>query len=381
MERDNFLMSKVLETAEKLGWVVTENGYNIMFSQFSPAGQDFNIEVEKKDGDVEGFIENIYEYWENYDVSEETALWIDMDGHGKNGAPYEIEDIVEDMKECESMIEKLYQGLRKTYDELTEMYPGIEEYEEILECKDAEELLRNLPMDVIGNINTWLQISHDNEWSDDYEDDIPEEGTIHKKAYDLSEKWVSGQMQTSNFINQIQELYDCQGYKGKEAENKKTFKIPVVYQSWGLVEVEAKSLKEAVKYAEDNLAELPLPDEPAYVEDSYEIDYEGIEIHNSQNIDVRKEKLDEMIHHINEQRNNENKDNHMISKQDILDLIQRQMNHSDDIIRNNEWEDVEFSSDSRDFEEGYQQALRDIKSFLGLDKAKNKEEEKIAGER
>ena len=69
--------------------------------------------------------------------------------------------------------------------------------------------------------------------------------------------------------------------KEHNSNELETFKIPVVYQSWGLVEVEAKSLQEAVKYAEDNLIELPLPDDPQYVEDSYEIDYEGIAAHNN----------------------------------------------------------------------------------------------------
>ena len=60
----------------------------------------------------------------------------------------------------------------------------------------------------------------------------------------------------------------------------KTFKICVVYQNWGWVEVEAEDLESAIEYAKDNIDELPLPDEPEYIDDSYEIDLESCYILN-----------------------------------------------------------------------------------------------------
>ena len=55
-----------------------------------------------------------------------------------------------------------------------------------------------------------------------------------------------------------------------------TFKIPVEYKVWGLVEVQADSLEEAFTYAINNIDELELPDRPEYVEDSYEIAADNI---------------------------------------------------------------------------------------------------------
>ena len=52
----------------------------------------------------------------------------------------------------------------------------------------------------------------------------------------------------------------------------KIFKIPVTYKSWGLIEVEAETLADAYKYAEENINDLPLPQEPEYIDDSYEIE-------------------------------------------------------------------------------------------------------------
>lgn len=49
------------------------------------------------------------------------------------------------------------------------------------------------------------------------------------------------------------------------------YKIPVSYSVCGEIEVEANSLEEALEYAKDNVRDLELPDEPQYIEDSYEI--------------------------------------------------------------------------------------------------------------
>ena len=56
----------------------------------------------------------------------------------------------------------------------------------------------------------------------------------------------------------------------------KKYKIPVVWQSWGLCVVKAKSLEEAKQKVLDG----PLPPQAEYIDDSFEIDEEGISIHN-----------------------------------------------------------------------------------------------------
>lgn len=51
----------------------------------------------------------------------------------------------------------------------------------------------------------------------------------------------------------------------------KTFKIAVEWSSYGVISVEAENLEEAIKYAHDNIDELPIPEEWEYLEDSYQI--------------------------------------------------------------------------------------------------------------
>lgn len=56
----------------------------------------------------------------------------------------------------------------------------------------------------------------------------------------------------------------------------KTYKIPLVWQSWGIVEVKAGSLEEAM----DKAREGSLPKDGAYIDDSFEVDLEGVAEYN-----------------------------------------------------------------------------------------------------
>ena len=89
------IQQKITEIAEILGWSVDfsepQNGKtDVNFAKYTSCGQDFNFSVELEDDDMEAFIDNIHEYYENFDVDEEAYIWIGSDGHGKNGAPYHI---------------------------------------------------------------------------------------------------------------------------------------------------------------------------------------------------------------------------------------------------------------------------------------------------
>lgn len=84
-------------------------------------GQDayFIIDYNQNETDEQELLYDfgtaLYEYYQSYDVSYETSLWIDETGHGKNGAPYEIEDIVADMKQVESTIKEFSEKVLAYY--------------------------------------------------------------------------------------------------------------------------------------------------------------------------------------------------------------------------------------------------------------------------
>ncbi len=105
---------KIEDIAEKLGWSVEwheESGEkSAEFSQYSPAGEDYSFDVSYENLDEVAI--QVHEFWQNYDVSEEASKWLGPDGHGVNGAPYEMADLLDDKKAIESMVKELGDALQ-----------------------------------------------------------------------------------------------------------------------------------------------------------------------------------------------------------------------------------------------------------------------------
>lgn len=81
------------------------------FSKYSPAGQDFVFCVEASNPggaeSVQVLIGNTLEYINDFDPVEEALKWVGPDGHGANGAPHDLRDIVMDMQDCRTMMQEL----------------------------------------------------------------------------------------------------------------------------------------------------------------------------------------------------------------------------------------------------------------------------------
>lgn len=108
-------IDKLIEKCKELGFTVTQNDDNtVLISQFSPEGQDCNVYVK-----TDNMIENLRCYTENFDVSEETYYWLDNCGHGKNGAPYDMKDLYEDMQWWKDTLSVLINELEKLCLDLT----------------------------------------------------------------------------------------------------------------------------------------------------------------------------------------------------------------------------------------------------------------------
>lgn len=108
-------IEQVLNKIKELGWNVDEYDDCYEFGKYSPAGQDFSIIIYSKENS-EDFIDQIYDKYNEFDVSEATYFWLDENGHGKNGAPYDMKDVYEDMKWCEKAILELYEDLKYWFD-------------------------------------------------------------------------------------------------------------------------------------------------------------------------------------------------------------------------------------------------------------------------
>ncbi|MFW5890751.1 MAG: hypothetical protein ACOCUI_00875 [bacterium] len=106
----NKKFDEIFEIADNLQWgiIINDNEFNLQ--KYSQAGQDFNLHITANNTDE--FISELKSKYENFDVSEETYLWLDNTGHGKNGAPYDMKDVYEDMESCKEMMLEL---LNKIY--------------------------------------------------------------------------------------------------------------------------------------------------------------------------------------------------------------------------------------------------------------------------
>ncbi len=73
--------------------------------------RDYSLEIE----DVRGFedlCKKVQESYEGFDPDYETFLWIGPDGHGRNGAPYHIRDILAEHDLIDSKLSGLLFALR-----------------------------------------------------------------------------------------------------------------------------------------------------------------------------------------------------------------------------------------------------------------------------
>lgn len=98
---------KFIKIANDLGWSVTKDRYDIELQFYTDYGQDFSFSVNRN----EDYVKQVYNYYDSFDPSAEALLWCDDFGHGKNGAPYHLKDIIADMEEVEQKLEELYDAL------------------------------------------------------------------------------------------------------------------------------------------------------------------------------------------------------------------------------------------------------------------------------
>lgn len=101
-------LTRLLEGADfNFAIYADDDDTEIEFQKFSSAGQDFHFSVDAED-DLSVFAENILRLYNDFDVSAEAYLYLDSEGHGRNGAPYDMKAVYEDMEECRGFILELY---------------------------------------------------------------------------------------------------------------------------------------------------------------------------------------------------------------------------------------------------------------------------------
>lgn len=117
-------IQKLLDLADGLGWEVSVDNDpedpGINFQRYSSAGQDFNIYLRVDNSDIgmanpDALVEALADYANDYDPSEEAIKWADENGHGMNGAPHELKDIIADTEDCKRMLLELLTAWRNGF--------------------------------------------------------------------------------------------------------------------------------------------------------------------------------------------------------------------------------------------------------------------------
>lgn len=114
--------------------VIPRPQINVEFETYTDAGQDLVVDITFDDNndyenDFAQLVNELYDYWDDYDPDEEVSLWIGDDGHGTNGAPYHVTDLVEDMQNAKELIEGLEREFAKNFRE--EFHRSSVEYRKI----------------------------------------------------------------------------------------------------------------------------------------------------------------------------------------------------------------------------------------------------------
>lgn len=92
------LDNKIIEILENNGFYINEiekqdKEFYVEINQTTPCGEDW-WETVWFDGTNKGFVDGVKNRYDNFDVYEESEIWIGC--RGKNGVPSSIRELVED---------------------------------------------------------------------------------------------------------------------------------------------------------------------------------------------------------------------------------------------------------------------------------------------
>lgn len=116
------IINSIISCAEYIGWHVNTYNYptndKVMFefSKFTPAGHDFSFNATMQGSSLCSLTKDMEDYYEGFDPDDETYLWLDESGHGRNGAPYRMKDVLEDMEAAYNMVSDLLKELQNLAD-------------------------------------------------------------------------------------------------------------------------------------------------------------------------------------------------------------------------------------------------------------------------
>lgn len=103
------LKERIEEIASDNDWkaifFVQDGQENIEFEGYTSIGQDLIVNIWDIHFNTLADVEDaLWNYAEDFDPDEEAYKWLGPDGHGMNGAPYHMADVLEDMVDAKQRI-------------------------------------------------------------------------------------------------------------------------------------------------------------------------------------------------------------------------------------------------------------------------------------
>lgn len=117
MDKFNNILENVVEEFDMTLTIIDqEDSFDYEFECWTSCGGDFIFDIiVNPDFKPIDFMKELLSYIDDFDPDYETYLWLDTNGHGKNGAPYHIRDILEDNEERLKILKKLYDDLQEQF--------------------------------------------------------------------------------------------------------------------------------------------------------------------------------------------------------------------------------------------------------------------------
>ena len=108
----DILKSSIEDMEMSLTIIDQKDSVDFEIESWTPMGGDKIMDlVMDNDFTPKDFMSELSSYIDNFDVDYETYIWLDDNGHGKNGAPYEMADLLKDNEDYLEMLKDLYSNL------------------------------------------------------------------------------------------------------------------------------------------------------------------------------------------------------------------------------------------------------------------------------
>lgn len=151
----------VQQKVEELGfkWLgASTNGdlRQIEIRKYSAAGQDCLFTLECERNNPASVAEAFKQVYEQFEPERETYLWLDSDGHGKNGAPYHMRDVLKDMESVEADLQESAIKMERFIDNFAMEYSK-EEMKEIF-AKELSNINGTEPVEEKHAINVCKKV-------------------------------------------------------------------------------------------------------------------------------------------------------------------------------------------------------------------------------